>query len=86
MFGRSILFLGCGLCADRTIKTMKASVTKFGPENLPRHYAFLELKAADDRVARKKFLAGANIFPIWYEEGDHDEALEALFLKLLTPK
>ena len=84
MFGRSILFLGCSLCADRTIKTMKTLVTKFGPDNLPRHYAFLELKAGDDRVARKKFLADANIFPIWYDEGDHDEAIEALFLKLLS--
>jgi SIR2-like protein len=84
MFGRSILFLGCSLCTDRTLKTMKALVTKFGPDNLPRHYAFLELKTGDDRAARRKFLAGANIFPIWYDEGDHDEAIEALFLKLLS--
>lgn len=86
MFGRSILFLGCSLSSDRTIKTMKELVTEYGSEKLPRHYAFLELREEDDRVARKKNLASANIFPIWYDEGDHDEALEALFLKLLQAK
>jgi hypothetical protein len=85
MFGRSILFLGCSLCDDRTIKKMKFLVSKYGPDKLPRHYAFLELKSGEDRVARKKFLAEANIFPIWYDEDDHDESIEALFLKLLSP-
>ena len=83
MFGRSMLFLGCSLATDRTITTMREIVAEYGEASLPRHYAFLELKGSDDRVARKKDLAHANIFPIWYDEGDHDEALEALFLKLL---
>jgi hypothetical protein len=43
----------------------------------------VELKASDDRVTRKKHLAEANIFPIWYPEREHDESLEALFLKML---
>ena len=86
MFGRSLLFLGCSLSTDRTIKTMKDLVVEYGSENLPRHYAFLELKAVDDRIARKKDLAAANIFPIWYDEDDHDESLEALFLKLMQVK
>lgn len=85
MFGRSLLFLGCSLATDRTISTMKELVKMYGSGNLPRHYAFLELKSSDDRVARKKELADANIFPIWYGEGEHDESLEALFLKLLEP-
>lgn len=83
MFGRSMLFLGCSLATDRTITTMKQLVSEYGSGNLPRHYAFLELKSSDDRVARKRELADANIFPIWYGEGEHDESLEALFLKLL---
>jgi SIR2-like domain len=83
IFGRAILFLGCSLSADRTVTTMKRVVAGFGAASLPRHYAFLELKDDDDRVARKKHLAKANIFPIWYEEGDHDESIEALFMKLL---
>ena len=82
MFGQSIFFLGCSLCSDRTIMAMKEVVAESGSETLPRHYAILELKGSDDRVARKKYLAEANIFPIWYEEGDHDESIEALFMKL----
>jgi hypothetical protein len=83
MFGQSLLFLGCSLSVDRTINLMKEIVREYGAEALPRHYAILELKATDDRVARKKHLSEANIFPIWYEEGEHDESLEALFLKLM---
>jgi hypothetical protein len=83
LFAKSILFLGCSLSADRTIKNMVTLVQKYKPETLPRHYAFLELKESDDRVTRKKELAAANIFPIWYPEGEHDEAIEALFVKLL---
>jgi len=83
MFGQSLLFLGCSLSADRTINSMQEVVKEYGPDALPRHYAILELKAADDPVARSKFLSKANIFPIWYPEGEHDESLEALFLKLM---
>lgn len=83
VFAKSLLFLGCSLCADRTIKNMVSLVEQYGPETLPRHYAFLELKKSADRVARKKELAAANIFPIWYPEGEHDESIEALFVKLL---
>lgn len=83
MFARTLLFLGCSLGVDRTIKAMVENVKLYGAANLPRHYAFVELKTADDRVARKKSLAEANIFPIWYPEGEHDESIEALFVKLL---
>ena len=62
---------------------MVALVAKYGAETLPRHYTFLELKEDADRVARKKELAAANIFPIWYPEGEHDESIEALFVKLM---
>lgn len=50
---------------------------------LPQHYAFLELKDGVDRVERKKALAKANIFPIWYPESAHDESIEALRLILM---
>jgi len=83
LFAKSILFVGCSLCADRTVANMISLVEKYKAETLPRHYAFLELKADDDRVARKKGLAAANIFPIWYPEGEHDESIEALFVKLM---
>ena len=83
LFSKSLLFIGCSLVNDRTIKTMREIVEQFGAITLPRHFAFLESKNSEDRVTRKKELAKANIFPIWYPENDHDESLEGLFLKLL---
>lgn len=83
LFAKSLLFLGCSLCADRTFASMAELVAKYRAETLPRHYAFLELKEDADRVARKKELAAANIFPIWYPEGEHDESIEALLVKLM---
>jgi len=83
IFGNALLFLGCSLSSDRTITTMKNIVSEIGSDALPRHYAFLGLRDGEDRIVRKKHLSEANIFPIWYEAGDDDEAIEALFLKLM---
>jgi len=83
LFGQSLLFIGCSLNVDRTIQSMIGVVEEYGAEALPRHFAFLELKNDDDRVARKKQLARANIFPIWYPEGEHDDSIEALFTLML---
>ncbi|NQY87201.1 MAG: SIR2 family protein [Colwellia sp.] len=82
MFRQSLLFIGCSLSEDRTIKKMMSTVASNGSGSLPKHYAFLELKECDDRIVRKIFLAQANIFPIWYQEGEHDESIEALLFKL----
>lgn len=83
LFSKSILFLGCSLSVDRTIKTLQEIVSEKGSDNLARHYAFLSLgKMSDgDRIKRQEELAKANIFPIWYDD-DHDECIEAL-LELL---
>jgi len=79
----SLLFLGCSLSTDRTIKTMIEIADNKGHNNIPRHYVFLALNSEDDRVARKNELAKANIFPIWYDANeDHDECIEALLIKL----
>lgn len=78
---RTLLFLGCSLTVDRTIQCLKRIIDKKGPENVPRHYAFLKLNEGEDRIARKNLLAEANIFPIWYTD-DHDESIEALLEKL----
>lgn len=79
----ALLFLGCSLSNDRTFQLIKEITHREGAHTLPRHYAFLE-EIRDDRlrVKRKKELARANIFPIWYPEGEHDESIEALFIKL----
>ncbi|MBL4657125.1 MAG: SIR2 family protein [Flavobacteriales bacterium] len=83
LFGQSLLFIGCSLTVDRTIQAMIKVVEEHGAETLPRHYAFLELKNGDDRLAKKKELLRANIFPIWYSEGEHEESIEALFTLML---
>lgn len=83
VFGKALLFLGCSLSADRTVSLMTQIVTENTPDTLPGHYAFSGLGKEDDRIARKKHLAEANIFPIWYEARDDDESIEALFTKLL---
>lgn len=83
LFGKSLLFIGCSLLTDRTIRTMETVVMEEGAHTLPQHYAFLELKKNTDRVERNKALAKANIFAIWYPEGEHDESIEALLLALM---
>ena len=84
IFRESLLFIGASLNTDRTIKKMEALTAERGHDNLPRHYALLELKDGDNRIEKKQALARANIFPIWYPEGEHDESIEALFYKLMV--
>ncbi len=79
----SLLFLGCSLSTDRTIKTMIEIADEKGHDNIARHYAFLSLKETDDKIEIKAKLAKANIFPIFFDsEDDRDECIEALLLKL----
>jgi hypothetical protein len=82
IFRKSLLFMGCSLVHDRLQKTMAAFVAGGTAKDLVSHFAIAELKDIDDRVARRKTLAEANIFPIWYPQDQHDEAMEALLLKL----
>lgn len=81
--GNSLLFIGCSLTTDRTIKILEELVNENSGLSLPQHYAFLELNTDTDKVERQKTLAKANIFPIWYPEGEHDESIEALLLALV---
>ena len=80
---KTILFLGCSLSIDRTIKAMELYAESSGHDNVPRHYAFLkdpELQSL--RNEKSRMLGKANIYPIWYSGGDHDQAIEALLQKL----
>ncbi len=82
MISKSILFIGCSLSSDRTIQTMMQIVKEEGANEIPRHYALLaDIKDDNLRKEKQRFLAKANIFPIWYD-GDHEESIEALFVKL----
>lgn len=80
---RPLLFLGCSLTVDRTLRAMANIMKRKGIDNVSRHYAFLGVKDTDDRVARKYQLSESNIFPIWYPaDWGHDECIEALLTKL----
>ncbi len=79
----TLLFLGCSLSVDRTIKTMIEIAEEKGLENIPRHYALIGLYDEDEKLTKRDELAKANIHPIWYDgNDDHDECIEALLLKL----
>lgn len=78
---RTLLFIGCSLTVDRTIRCLANIAQRKGIENVPRHYAFLKLSDGEDRLARRDELAAANIYPIWYMDS-HDECIDALLEKL----
>lgn len=84
-----LLFIGCSLGVDRTLKVLIEIAQEHGYDNTVRHYAFLPLFNDAERLERRDALAEANIFPIWYpvevldgnvvNEDAHDESIAALF-------
>ena len=85
---KTLLFMGCSLTADRTIKCLRKFVSEKGAQSATRHYAFIAVNDDHDaRIARRNELVEANIFPIWYPaDEDHDECLMALLEKLVEEK
>ena len=80
---KTLLFMGCSLSTDRTILEMQKYANEMGHENCSRHYAFLKApETQKSRNIKRQTLAEANIYPIWYSGGDHDQAIEALLYKL----
>ena len=73
----SLLFLGCSLGPDRTVKLLH-EIANFD-RYMPKHYAFL-VKPDDDsiRVSRENFLTERGIYPIWYDTYDHNDSIMAL--------
>ena len=72
----SLLFLGCSLGSDRTVRLIHQMAQ--ADQRMPRHYALLAKPDHDsERVARENFLAARRIFPIWYDL-PHDESIMAL--------
>ena len=66
---RPLLFLGCNLNEDRTLKILKRVAADL---KTSRHYAVVQKpKSAAKFRARMQFLATHNIRPIWYPEGEH---------------
>jgi hypothetical protein len=83
--GRTLLFMGCSLSVDRTLRVMKKIVDKQGHDNVAWHYAFVEDPGADaTRNERRTQLLGCNIYPIWYPAGEHDSSTEAFLAKLAS--
>lgn len=83
--GKTLLFLGCSLSSDRTVKCLQKIREESGSAAAVRHYAFIPIgDDNDERLRRRDELVKANIFPIWYpEDENHDECLMALLSKLV---
>lgn len=79
----SMLFLGCSLVEDRTLKVFESLVIEAGLSNVPRHFAILEAPLEEsDLVARNARLANLSIDAIWYPNGAH-EYVRLLIAELL---
>lgn len=84
----SILFLGCSLVEDRTVRVFESLVQEAGLNNVPRHFAILEAPATDaELVARNARLASLSIDAIWYPNKAHEYVKLIVFelLEKLTP-
>ncbi len=79
----SLLFLGCSLSKDRPIQTLKTYIDAHGYEDMPKHYAFMEIPPTDEaRIYRERELSLHHIYPIWYPRKMHEESIAALLIKL----
>lgn len=86
----SLLFLGCSLIEDRTLRVFESLVAEAGLHNVPRHFAVLEAPPTEaELVKRNADLASLSIDAIWYPSGSHEylplilsELLEQLSLTI----
>lgn len=67
----SLLFLGCSLHKDRTLKLFEKVISS-GEYHIPDHYAFIEAPADGDTRERDHELAELRIKPIWYPHEQHE--------------
>jgi NAD-dependent SIR2 family protein deacetylase len=70
---RTLLFLGCSLWNDRTLKVFERVREDTGPDSVPPHFAIVEAPEEADIPARNKFLADIGISAIFYPAGQHDK-------------
>ncbi|HYI01143.1 SIR2 family protein [Hyalangium sp.] len=78
----TLLFLGCSLTVDRTIKILgQLSSQPVAPE----HYAIVEAPdSQEDFRLRRRALSGLRIVPIWYPRARH-HSVEVLLRALCSP-
>lgn len=78
----SLVFLGCSLGSDRTVRVMETlaeGLRKQKAEDLLKHYAIVERPRDDAEFAeRHDRLKHLGIFPIWYPTGQHGMIAELL--------
>ncbi len=71
----SLLFLGCGLNQDRTVRVFEAIKTKAKADgaDLPQHFS-IEQCPADEAalIARNQYLLRIGVTPIWFPAGEFD--------------
>ncbi len=79
---RSLLFIGCSLQQDRTLQAL-IQLRQTAQVAPPRHYAFLQLPEPDQREDRTRLLSDAEIYPIYYPAGDHDQHIEDMLITLM---
>ncbi|TGP82073.1 SIR2 family protein [bacterium M00.F.Ca.ET.227.01.1.1] len=75
----SLLFLGCGLNEDRTMRVFESVIEE--NSDLPQHFAIVEAPIELDQLPkRNKFLADHGITAIWYPAGEHARVFDILNL------
>jgi hypothetical protein len=69
----SLLFLGCGLNQDRTVRVFEAIKVKANADgaDLPQHFS-MEQCPADELalIARNEYLLRIGVTPIWFPTGE----------------
>lgn len=76
----SLLFLGCSLSVDRTVKTFQELLKDNALKpKVADHYAIIEQPEEEAEYMNLEMqLQLCNIKPIWYENGNHDKVNEML--------
>ena len=69
----SLLFLGCSLYQDRTMRVFHTVKTAMGDTDRPQHFS-LEAMPEDEQelIERNSYLLGFGITPIWFPKGSYD--------------
>lgn len=70
---RTLLFIGCSLWNDRTLRVFQRVRDDTGPDSVPPHFAIVEAPEEAELPARNKFLADIGISAIFYPAGQHDK-------------
>lgn len=71
----SLLFLGCGLNEDRTVKVFDAIKLKAAADNaeLPQHFSIEQCPSDEDALRlRTQYLLRLGITPIWFPAGEFE--------------